>query len=124
MTLPFDFSSVLLDPIYQCIGVPAAFTPKDQDGIIQFTAIDKTAGIPVQERGIGNFQLQTIKPGAAVRQRELQSLGLQQVDMIKGTVTLHYNTPDEKDWIIESIQSMPNPSGEQSGELMLILSEQ
>lgn len=119
-----DLSSILLDPIYgdPFISVAAMLTSNSSAGIAPLRAIDKTAGATVNEtaRGAG-YGLQTIRPGATVRARELTDNSLTPSDLDGGSIELNTGTPDAKTWKIDSHQLMPGPQGELSGEILLIL---
>lgn len=114
-----DWGAVLLDPLYAARGVPAILTVPSITGPLPVTALDNTAGIVIDQ---GRLTLQTIKPAASLRRRELTSLGVAQPSaLIGGTIDLRPGTPDEATWRIESFIPKPNPTGETAGEVQLIL---
>ncbi len=103
----------LYDPVYNSpIGVPASIASSGgQSGSIR--AIDETAGILLPD---ARTQIDTIRPVAKVRARELEALGITVADLPEGTLTLNGQT-----WRIKSYQPRPSPEGEGDGEIMLIL---
>lgn len=76
-------------------------------------AIDKTNGIAITDT---RTQIDTIRPVALVRARELEALGITMQDLPEGAITLNGAT-----WTIKSYQRVPSPFGEDDGEIRLIL---
>ena len=113
-----DFGTALIDPIYASLGVPATLTAPTVLSSMPVTAIDDTAGVVIEQ---GRLGLQSIKPAASVRRRELTSFSVTPSQLIGGTITLRPGTDDEATWRIESHAAKPNPSGETAGEVQLIL---
>src|SRR5579859_6295973 len=113
--MSIDFGATLLDPLYATLGVPATLTVLSITAPLSVTAIDDTAGVVIEQ---GKLGLQSIRPAASLRRRELTSLGVMApADLIGGTLALRPGTEDEADWRIESYASKPNPSGETAGEV-------
>ena len=107
-----DWQGDHYDPIYATLGVPATLTSAGgQSG--DLTAIDKTIGIPIPD---GRTQIETVRPVARVRARELIDAGVDVSDLPEGEITLNGQT-----WRIKSYRPMPSPTGEREGEIMLIL---
>jgi hypothetical protein len=103
----------LYDPIYaSAIGVSATIASSGgQSGTIR--AVDKTTGISIPD---ARTQIDTVRPVAKVRARELAALGIAVADLPDGTITLNGAT-----WRIKSYQPDPSPEGEADGQIMLIL---
>ena len=116
--MSIDFGSALLDPIYATLGVAATLTVPGLTAPISVTAIDDTSGIEINQ---GKLGLQTIRPVASLRMRELATNGLAPSDLISGEIALRPGTPDEAGWRIETYRTKPNPTGETAGEVQLIL---
>jgi|HubBroStandDraft_5_1064220.scaffolds.fasta_scaffold768054_1 hypothetical protein len=113
-----DFPSLLYDPVYVALGVPAVLTLNDSAGTTaNITVIDATSGIASDERGPGGaFGLQTIRPVAYVRATELNTNAITPYELEDASIVFNANT-----WRIESHQPKPSPGGEAAGEIMLIL---
>jgi hypothetical protein len=115
-----DFSSLVLDPLYLAIGVPATVTPGATSTPVDMTAMDQTNGVVVTE---GKLGLQAIKPACSLRLTELAANGIAPSDLSAGgagTVTLYPGAINEVTWRIESYSLKPTPSGP-GGEVQLIL---
>lgn len=111
--MPFNFSEVLLDPIYNSdLGVDATLTLPDGSTSFAITVIDKTNGVNVGT----NVDVPTIVPCAAIRYAELTSNGINKTDIVGGTLEFNGMT-----WNITNIRPDPNPSGERSGEVYAML---
>jgi hypothetical protein len=107
-----DYAAALYGPIYAVIGVPAVLTVSDSD--LALTAIDKTAGI-----GDGSaVEIETVVPGAVVRAAELADQGIGPDDVDGATIAFNGGT-----WTIRAHRSIPAPTGESLGEILLMLSE-
>ncbi len=103
----------LYDPVYNSpIGVSASIASSGgQSGSIR--AIDKTTGISIPD---ARTQIDTVRPVALVRARELEALGIAVADLPEGTLTINGQT-----WRIKSYRPASSPEGEADGEIMLIL---
>ncbi len=112
-----DYGALLYDPIYAVLGVSVLLSPVEGEPGILVTAIDKTSGIEVA--GGGAFDVITIKPAAAVRMRELATLGVALVDLDDSTLSLNGRL-----WRVRSHMLKPSPNGELEGEVFLILSDE
>lgn len=107
-----DWQASMYDPVYNALGVSATLASAGgQSGTL--TAVDKTAGILIPD---ARTQIDTIRPVALVRARELEAAGILVSDLPEGTITLNGAT-----WRIKSYQPRPSPQGEVDGEIMLIL---
>lgn len=109
--MSFDFSSVMLDPIYNSdLGVDATLTIGSETFSLRI--IDKTGQVNVG----ANVEVPTILPCAAIRYSELISNGLNKDDIIDGTLEFNGFT-----WTISNIRPDPTPSGERAGEVYAML---
>lgn len=107
-----QFNSVLLNPIYDALGVEielaCLFGAK-----YKLTAIDKTSGIEV---GSSSVDVGTIRPALAIRASELNDLGLRPHDLEEAIVSMN-----GKEWTIKTTLIRPSPNGELDGEIYAIL---
>ncbi len=103
----------LYDKVYNSpIGVSATVASSGgQSGSVR--AIDKTAGISLPD---ARTQIDTVRPVALVRARELETLGITVSDLPEGSLVINGAT-----WRIKSYQPRTSPEGEADGEIMLIL---
>jgi len=106
---------VMLDPIYDVIGVEAQIVTAPGVPLETVTVIDKTDGIDAALVG-GDISVQSIVPAAAVRVRELAEKDIDLADLLDGAITFNGAT-----WTIKSHRPKPTPGGEADGELYLIL---
>jgi hypothetical protein len=104
-----DFGTLLLDPIYDSLGVEASL---EASGTVTLTVLDETQGVML-DTGT-SLQFGAAKPAARVRLSELATNGIIRDDL-KGSA-ISFNG---KDWTIVATQPKPTPDG--SGELYLIL---
>jgi hypothetical protein len=100
------------DPIYNTLGVPATIASAGGQSAT-LTAIDKTSGVSIPDP---RTQIETVRPVARVRARELGQVGILVSDLTEGQITFNGQT-----WRIKTYQPMPSPGGEADGEIMLIL---
>ncbi len=120
--MELNYAPLLYDPIYSLLGYPARLELENGTEA-DVIAIDDTSGVSVPEGGrISNFGLESIKPCASIRARELTANQIAPADLI-GNIVLHYQLADEKTWRIESSRVMPSPQGELAGEVVLILTQ-
>jgi hypothetical protein len=92
-TSVIDFDALALGPIYDAFGEPAVLTLGAAS--YDLTVIDHTAGVEVQDGGIG---LQTIRPAVDVRRSALQTLGIAVADLVGGELLL-----DGATWRVKSV---------------------
>jgi hypothetical protein len=78
-----DFDALVLGPVYDAFGEPAVLTLGAAS--YDLTAIDHTAGVEVEDSGIG---VQTIRPAVDLRRSALASLGIAIADLVGGAVLL------------------------------------
>ena len=96
--------------------LPSGYRPPSHppvDNPVSVRAIDKTEGIPITD---ARTQIDTVRPVALVRARELEALGILVSDLPEGSLILNGAT-----WIIKSYRQRTSPYGEADGEVMLIL---
>jgi len=110
-----DFQSLLVDPIYASLGVPATLVLADGSTVYNLTVIDKTTAATVG----AHIDIPTVTPLAKIRRAELTSLGLSKEDIIDGTLTLNGFS-----WTISNTKPDANPSGEMNGQLIAMLVNQ
>jgi N-acyl-D-aspartate/D-glutamate deacylase len=110
--MSIDWDSQLLDPIYDQLGIAAAFVARDGKRA-DLTVIDKTDGVESISNGL---VLQGKRPAACVRVAELATNRLVADDMRNGRLTFAGAS-----WNVESAKPNPVPGGK--GELMLFLQE-
>ena len=109
-----DFNALLLDPTYNTFGVPAKIrTPAGDE--VTVTALDETDGVPVS---VGNIGVQTVKPAASVRMKELATNKLTPAEIDEGQITLNNQT-----WRIRSWVPKPTAKGEADGEALFLLED-
>ena len=118
----FDFT-VLYDPVYAILADTGAVITTNDNITVTVSAIDESAGLAMSEHNRGSgiglaIALQTIKPTALVRMYELVGLGVAETQLNGGTIVLNAKT-----WKIVSHQLKPSHAGENTGEVLLILSE-
>jgi hypothetical protein len=107
-----DYQSLLYDPVYNVLAVDAVLYMGFPLGNVHVAAIDKTAGLTLNQM----VDVQTVLPAATVRAAELVELGITLADLDGKVVTLN-----GKDWRIASLHANPSPNGEEDGEVYLIL---
>ena len=78
-----DFDSLVLGPVYDAFGEPAVLTVGSAS--YNATVIDHTAGVEVEDSGIG---LQTIRPAVDMRRSAFTALGIAIADLIGGELVL------------------------------------
>ncbi len=78
-----DFDALVLGPVYDAFGEPAVLTIGSAS--YNVTVIDHTAGVEVEDSGIG---LQTIRPVVDLRRSALLALGIAIADLVGGEVLL------------------------------------
>ena len=109
------FAALLYDPIYAAFGLPARLTPNRPEASgVAATIISRSARTDVSEE----FELGTVRPSAALRNRELIEAGIPTAELDGGL--LSYGA---RSWRIEAHAMQLGPEGEVSGEIILYLSE-
>jgi len=108
-----DYGDLLLAPLYGVYGVPAILTLDDSEATeADVTAIDKTGGVMVGD----NVAIGTVEPGAIIRLSELLAVGLTRESLDGALIAFSGNV-----WRIVSHHPKPVPSGENAGEIVMIL---
>jgi hypothetical protein len=108
--MSLDYSTLLYDPVYAEIGVPAVI------GSSEITVIDDTrpkvlpAGSSAEVRGVG--------PGAFARIPELTAKGITR-DVWPGAM-IAFN---DRTWTVRSYELRGSPNGEDAGEVLFLLKE-
>ncbi len=110
-----EYAALLYDPIYETFGVPATLTPDRPDATsIAVTVIERTTSTDASEE----FELDTLRPGAFVRRRELDQAGIAPAELDGGTLVFGGRT-----WLIDAHAARPGPDGESAGEILMHLTE-
>jgi hypothetical protein len=107
-----DWQSNHYDPIYNTLGVSATIASAGGQSAT-VTAMDKTSGVSIPDP---RTQIETVRPVARVRARELEQAGVLVSDLPEGSILINGQT-----WRIKTYQPLPSPGGEADGEIMLIL---
>lgn len=105
-----DFGALMLDPIYDELGVEASL---EASGTVTITVLDETKGVILEGQN-SRLQMATSKPAACVRLSELGEKNIAREDLKDAAISFNGN-----DWKIVATQPKPLPSG--AGELYLIL---
>lgn len=104
MTL--NWTSLLYDPLYNSIGVPATL------GTTSVTVIDETRGVGLA----GNAIIETVRPAARIRVKELAENNIDVSGLKDNSLTFNGKT-----WRIKSHEPVPSKGGESDGQIRLIL---
>lgn len=110
--MSIDYDALLLDPIYQRIGIAAQFVSLD-GARADLIVLDKTAGVELAD---GPVALHTSRPAACVRVSELINNSLDRSKMKNGRLTFNGGS-----WNVEATRPKPVPGGQ--GELYLFLQD-
>ena len=106
-----DYQTVLYDPIYEALGVPATLISAG-GATASISVIDKTTGVALSDR----MNVESIRPVARVRTAELVSAGIAAGDLPESQLSFNGAT-----WRVKAARLMPAPTGQTTGETMLIL---
>jgi hypothetical protein len=109
-----DYSALLYDPIYLIQGVPATLTFADAT-TLDVTVLDKTSGVECGENG----QVSTILPCACLRVPELKNAGYDLGELDRAELLMNDYT-----WKVTDYKFRPAPTGQNQGEVLLILTGQ
>jgi hypothetical protein len=112
--MALDYDALLLDPIYDALGVDAVLD-LGTAGTVELVVLDKTEGVLLESPNNG-LQLATSKPAACVRVSELNANSLARADLKNLPIAFNGGS-----WKIVATQPKPVPTG--SGELYLILQQ-
>ena len=110
-----NYATLVYDPIYEIFGEPAVLTPNRPGAApVPLTVIERTTSADASRE----FELDTPRPGAFVRRRELDQAGIAPGELDGGTLAF-----GGRSWRIEAHGSRPGPDGEASGEILMHLVE-
>ena len=109
MTL--EYQALLFNPIYYDLAVPATLTTT-WGSSLSVSVIDHTAGVTLTDR----MSVESIRPVVRVRGTELTQNAIQVADLPNSQITVNGQS-----WRIKATRTMPAPTGELVGEVMLIL---
>ena len=109
--MTIDYNSLVYDPIYSVRGVAGELSTADGT-TASVTVLDRTKG-----EAVGNNPLvETLKPAALVRARELAANEIEIADVTDGEITFNGKT-----WRIKSVRARPSSNGEADGQYFLFL---
>jgi hypothetical protein len=106
-----DYSSLLFDPIYAVLGVPAMLTTTE--GVVEITVIDDTKPKTTVS---GELISLSVEPGAFARIPELTSKGVNRADYNGSALSFNGRM-----WIIRNYEPLGSPNGEDQGEVRFLL---
>jgi hypothetical protein len=108
-----DFDDLMLDPIYDTLGVAVVIhspdETEDDEPLFAGTVIDKTAGVEIDENNLG---VKSVVPMMAVKAKDLTAQGLQPKDLLNLNVDLNGTT-----WTIANHIPKPGIYGEPGGQV-------
>jgi hypothetical protein len=108
-----DYNSLLYDPVYAEIGVPATFASGSIEA--ELTVIDDTRPKVLPA---GSVEVRSVGPGAFARIPELEANGIARDNWIDAS--LNFNG---RDWVVRSYELRGSPNGEDLGEVRFLLKE-
>jgi hypothetical protein len=109
--MTIDYQGVLYNPIYGAVAVEA--TLSSSAGVeVTVAVVDKTAGVVLSDR----MNVESIRPVARVRTAELVANDVEMADLPNSLISFNGAS-----WRIKAYRQMPAPTGEMTGETMLIL---
>jgi hypothetical protein len=106
-----DYQTVLYNPIYDAVAVEATLESSG-GSVVTIAVVDKTAGVALSDR----MNVESIRPVARVRTAELVANGIEMTDLPNSQISFNGAS-----WRIKAYRQMPAPTGEMTGETMLIL---
>jgi hypothetical protein len=106
-----DYQAVLFNPVYDALSVPASLI-SSVGATASLSVIDKTAGVALSDR----MNVESIRPVVRVRTAELVRNGIDVTDLPNSEISFNGAS-----WRIKAYRQMPAPTGEMTGETMLIL---
>lgn len=109
-----SFTDTLLTPIYNVLASTTTYILTDAS-TVDLQTIDKTSGVEVAE---GTLEVQTVRPAAIIRMKELTDAGLVPEDLLDAVLSLNGVS-----WEVKSYYPKPSPNGEADGELYVLLQE-
>jgi len=115
--MPINYTNLLYGPVYRALGVDMEFIlPPPGNEVYVILGLDKTAGVDVQTEG--DIGVQTVRPAAVLRMADLASVDLAPDDLMDALVNISGGS-----WKVRSYYPKPSPSGQDDGELWVILVE-
>jgi hypothetical protein len=106
-----DYQALLFNPIYSELSVPATLL-LTWGSSKTLAVIDHTTGVALTDR----MSVESIRPVVRVRGTELNANGIDVADLPGNQISLNGQC-----WRIKATRTMPAPTGELVGEVMLIL---
>jgi hypothetical protein len=108
-----DYSTLLYDPVYAEIGVPALLTVGTGEAAI--TIIDETR--PKTMATVGSaLEVRSVGPGAFARIPELTANGIAREDYVDAVLTFN-----GRSWVVRSYELMGSPNGEDLGQVRFLI---
>jgi hypothetical protein len=115
--MAIDYGTMLFDPVYAEIGVPAVLTvPGGAD--LAITVIDDTRPKDLSVPGTSGAVVHSVGPGAYARIPELAGNGIVRDDYLDAVLAFN-----GRSWIVRSYELRGSPSGEDLGEVRFLLKE-
>ena len=113
--MPLDYSTMLYDPVYADLGVPATFTVTSTSGgaVANITVIDDTRPKTLPA---GTADVRDVAPGAFVRIPELTENGIAREGWLNALLSFN-----GRNWTVRSYELRGSPSGEDQGEVRFLL---
>jgi hypothetical protein len=106
-----DYQASLFNPIYNELSVPATLVSGGGTSA-NISVIDHTTGVALTDR----MSVESIRPVARVRTAELVANGIAFSDLPESQISFNGAA-----WRVKAHRQMPAPTGELTGETMLIL---
>jgi hypothetical protein len=114
-----DYSTLLYDPVYAQIGVPATLTAAGTAGEVELTVIDDTRPTSHTTRTThisSTTEVRSVGPGAFARIPELDGKGIAREDYQDAMLAFNGRT-----WVVRSYELRGSPNGEDLGEVRFLL---
>ena len=113
--MAIDYSTLLYDPVYAELGVPALLTAAGTAGEITLTVIDDTRP---KTNTSGTAEVRSVGPGAYARIPELAGNGIERDDYLHAVLSFNGRA-----WTVRSYELRGSPNGEDLGEVRFLLKE-
>lgn len=115
-----NFDEILYGPVFDMWAVDASLKSARGGAAVAIRAIDMTQGLNLTDTSGSNSMSslieQTVRPAASVRASELAERAIAIADLDGGEITFN-----GKKWTIDTHIMNPSPTGENTGEVLLIL---
>ena len=113
--MPLDYSTMLYDPVYADLGVPAVFTVTNvaEGAVANITVIDDTRPKTLPA---GTADVRDVAPGAFVRIPELAENGIARDGWLNALLSFN-----GRNWTVRSYELRGSPGGEDQGEVRFLL---